>query len=497
MKGYVDGRSGRQFFEPLIFEKSLPGSTASPFGTEGDPAREAEALLDPSLLRKDLAGIPEVGEVEVVRHYTRRSQWNYGVDLGFYPLGSCTMKDNPKINEDISRLPGLTGAHPHQPVQDSRGSLRLMHDLASWLGEISGMGAVTLQPAAGAHGEMTGMLMIRACLAHRGNPRSKVIIPDSAHGTNPASTTFCDYSVVQVPSDDRGMVDLKALDRLMDDETAAIMLTNPNTLGLFEEDMHRIADMVHDRGGLVYLDGANLNAIMGFARPGDMGVDVIHFNLHKTFATPHGGGGPGSGPVGVTAELEPFLPVPVVVRDGDGYALQDDRPLSIGRVKAFYGNFLVMVKAYAYILSMGAEGLREASAAAVVNANYMKEKLKGTYHLPYDRTCMHEFVLSDQFQKPAATTMDIAKRLIDYGFHPPTVYFPLIVKGALMIEPTETESWETLDRFVEALKAIAREVKENPELLQQAPVKTRIGRLDETRAARRPRLRWLPDRDED
>jgi glycine dehydrogenase subunit 2 len=338
---------------------------------------------------------------------------------------------------------------------------------------------------------MAGMLMVRAFLTHRGDPRRKVLIPDSAHGTNPASTAFCRYEVVQVPSDGRGLVDPAVLDRVMDADTAGIMLTNPNTLGLFERDMHVIADIVHARGGLVYLDGANLNAIVGVARPGDMGVDVMHFNLHKTFSTPHGGGGPGAGPVGVKAPLEPFLPVPVVSRDGEGWRLDEDRPLSIGRVKAFAGNFLVLVRAYAYLRSMGGAGLREVAEAAVTNANYLRQRLKGTWHLPHDEVCMHECVFSDRDLAPA-TALDAAKRLIDLGFHPPTIYFPLIVKGAMMVEPTESESRETLDAFVAAMETVAREAREEPETLRRAPESTRLGRLDETGAARRPRLRWRP-----
>ncbi len=488
----ADGRQGLQFNEPLIFEKSRPGVSADPFlhPPGGD---RAASLLPPDMIRRDPPALPEVSEVDVVRHYTRLSQWNYGVDLGFYPLGSCTMKYNPKVNEDAASLPGFAGAHPLLPGTFSRGCLRLMGELGESLAEISGMDRVTLQPAAGAHGEMTGMLMVRAWHASRGRPRSKVLIPDSAHGTNPASLAFSRYQAVQVPSDARGLVDLTALDRLMDDDTAGIMLTNPNTLGLFEENILAISGLVHARGGLVYMDGANLNALLGVARPGDMGVDVMHFNLHKTFATPHGGGGPGAGPVGVKSFLEPFLPVPVVEKRGGEYVLEEDgRPRTIGRVKAFPGNFLVLVRAYAYIRAMGPEGLREASEAAVVNANYIREKLKAAYHLPYDRVCMHECVFSDRRQQPGASAMDIAKRLIDYGFHPPTVYFPLIVKGAMMIEPTETESRETLDRFIEAMASIALEAAEDPDLLHRAPLKTGLSRLDETEAARRPCLTWCP-----
>lgn len=492
----TDDKAGdTQPAEPLIFEKSRPGASASPFIDIEKAASEAAALLPRGMLRGSRPTLPEVSEPEVIRHYTRLSQLNYGVDGGFYPLGSCTMKYNPKINEDVASLPGFTSAHPHQDEHFSKGCLKLMGELARMLGEISGMDAVALQPAAGAHGEMTGMMIVRAFHDREGNPRSKVLIPDSAHGTNPASISFCRYRAVQVSSDSKGMVDLEELDKLMDDDTAGIMLTNPNTLGLFEENIREIAGIVHGRGGLVYLDGANLNALIGIARPGDMGVDVMHFNLHKTFSTPHGGGGPGAGPVGVKARLEPFLPKPILAADGGEYRLvDDDRPLSIGKVNAFYGNFLVLVKAYSYIMSMGAEGLREAAEAAVVNANYIREKLKDTYYLPYDRTCMHECVFSDKFQQPEVSTMDIAKRLIDHGFHPPTVYFPLIVKGAMMIEPTETESRETLDNFIAAMRAIAQEARENPEALHRAPMYGKFTRLDETRAARQPRLRWVHDK---
>ncbi len=493
MKPGFEAARGLEYTESLIFEHDRPGACASPFtGDEALPGRAA-ALLPPALVRRGIPLMPEVSEVDVVRHYTRLSRWNFGVDQGFYPLGSCTMKYNPKIDEDAAGLPGFANVHPLAPPGDIQGCVDLMGELARCLAEISGLDGVTLAPAAGAHGEMTGMLMVRAWHDSRGNPRSKVIIPDSAHGTNPASVAFCDYRVVQVASNARGLVDTAALAALMDEETAGIMITNPNTLGLFEEEIHRIADIVHAKGGLVYMDGANLNAIMGMARPGDMGVDVMHFNLHKTFATPHGGGGPGAGPVGVKAPLEPFLPVPVLRRgDGRWHLAEEGRPRSIGRVKAFGSNFLVLVKAYAYIRSMGAVGLREASEAAVVNANYLRRKLAGTFHLPHDRTCMHEVVFSDRNQQPAAGTTDIAKRLIDRGFHPPTIHFPLIVKGALMIEPTETESRETLDRFVLAMEEIAREARETPELLKGAPEGTRLGRLDETAAARKPRLRWTP-----
>jgi len=427
----------------------------------------------------------------VVRHYTRLSQWNYGIDLGFYPLGSCTMKYNPKINEDLAGLPGLCQVHPYQGERLSQGILRLMYELQQMLAEIVGLKGVSLQPSAGAHGELTGMLMIRAFHAERGAPRKKVIIPDSAHGTNPASSALCNYQPVSLKSDERGLISSEALAAAMDQEVAALMLTNPNTLGLFERDIVKLARIVHSKGGLVYCDGANLNALVGITRFGDMGVDVVHINLHKTFSTPHGGGGPGAGPIAVNENLIPYLPVPTVEKEADRYVLCYDHPKSIGRVRAFYGSLGVLLRAYAYILSMGPEGVRRASEVAVINANYIRAKLKKSYHLPYDRICKHECVFSDRLQNlHGVQTVHIAKRLMDYGFHPPTIYFPLIVRGALMIEPTETESKETLDRFVSAMEAIARESQEDPDLVLQAPHKTKAARLDETQAARSPHLTW-------
>ncbi len=482
---------------PLIFEIGSPGRTAAALPENDVPAQRVEEMLPPAMLREEPAGLPEVSELDLVRHYTGLSRKNYGVDTGFYPLGSCTMKYNPKVNEDVAALAGFSGLHPYLPGELCQGALQLMYELEKYLCEIAGMDRFTLQPAAGAHGELTGMLIIRAYHMQRGDARrNKVLVPDSAHGTNPATAAMCGYKTVEIKSDSRGGVDLDDLRRLVGDDTAGLMLTNPNTLGLFDENIAQIARIVHEAGGLVYCDGANMNAIMGIARPGDMGFDVVHFNLHKTFSTPHGGGGPGSGPVGVKDILVPYLPRPLVeCRDngtgGKEYYLDYGGEQSIGRVKAFYGNFGVMVKAYAYIRMLGATGLKEASRYAVLNANYLKEKLKDTYHLPYDRTCMHEFVLSARNLKDTGVrALDIAKRLLDYGYHPPTVYFPLIVEEALMIEPTETESKETLDRFAEAMQRIAREAVENPELVTGAPRCTPVQRLDEVTAARKPVLRY-------
>ncbi len=483
------GTQGLVLNEPLVFEQGAPGRAAYSLPKRGVPERKPEDLLPRESVRQEIQGFPEISEVDVVRHYTRLSQWNYAVDLGFYPLGSCTMKYNPKINEDLASLPGFLHAHPYQGETLSQGILQLMHELQEILAELVGLDAVSLQPSAGAHGELTGMLMIRAYHTDRGSPRRKVIIPDSAHGTNPASSTLCNYEAVSLKSDPRGLISPEALEEVMDEEVAALMLTNPNTLGLFEEDILKVTEVVHSKGGLVYCDGANLNALIGIARFGDMGIDVVHLNLHKTFSTPHGGGGPGSGPVAVRGSLAPYLPIPVVDKDGNQYVLRYDRPKSIGKVRAFYGSFGILVRAYAYILSMGSEGLTRAAQVAVVNANYLRAKLRGFYHLPYDRICKHECVFSDKIQNAfGVQTIHIAKRLMDYGFHPPTIYFPLIVHGALMIEPTETESKETLNQFVAAMEAIARESEENPDVVINSPQKTKATRLDETQAARSPCL---------
>ncbi|HET6373609.1 MAG TPA: aminomethyl-transferring glycine dehydrogenase subunit GcvPB, partial [Candidatus Polarisedimenticolia bacterium] len=458
------------------------------------PAADLASLGEAA--RSDVSGFPEASEVDVVRHFVRLSRLNYAVDLGLYPLGSCTMKYNPKINEEMARLDGFARIHPLQPASSVQGALRLMRELEGLLCEITGMHRFTLQPAAGAQGEMTGIMMARAHLEARGDPRAVILIPDSAHGTNPASAHICGYRVEEVASNARGCVDVEALRRRIAPDVAALMLTNPNTLGIFESDIARICAIVHEKGGLVYMDGANMNALVGVARPGDMGVDVLHLNLHKTFSTPHGGGGPGSGPVGVTKDLEPYLPVPVVVETEQGLGLSWDRARSVGKVCSFFGNFGMHVRAYAYILSLGPRGLRQVAERAVLNANYIRARLSSTYNVPYDQPTLHEVVFDDKRQRAASNeqvkTLDIAKRLIDYGFHPPTIYFPLIVPGALMVEPTETESRQELDAFIEAMKAIDREARENPELVHMAPHHTPIGRLDEAGAARKPKLRWRP-----
>jgi glycine dehydrogenase subunit 2 len=449
-----------------------------------------------SCARADLGSMPEVSEFEIIRHYTRLSTWNYAIDLGMYPLGSCTMKYNPRVNEVVARIEGLANAHPYQPEKISQGALRILQTLSEYLLEITGMQAITLQPAAGAQGEMTGLLLVRAYLESKGNPRRKIIIPDSAHGTNPATAVMCGYTVENLKSNSAGMVDVSALASQMDEDVAGMMLTNPNTLGIFEAEIHKIADVLHDKGGLLYMDGANMNALVGKTRPGDFGVDVMHLNLHKTFSTPHGGGGPGSGPVACKKFLEPFLPVPVVITKPDGTLGFDyQRPKSIGRVRAFYGNFGMHVRALAYIMANGYDGLRQTTEDAVLNANYLRKKLEDVYELPYKSPSMHEVVLSHRLQaRHGVKTGDIAKRLIDYGFHPYTTSFPLIVAdhGAMMIEPTESESKEELDLFVDAMRSIAQEAERNPELVVNAPHTTRVSRLDETTAARKPVLRWKP-----
>lgn len=476
----------------LIFERSRPGRQAVDLPAADVPVAALDSLFAAEWLRQVPAALPEVSQPDLVRHFTELSQRTFGVDSGFYPLGSCTMKYNPKINEDVAAIPALVGLHPLAEEQDAQGALRLMFELQSMLAEISGMDAVTLQPAAGAHGELTGLKLIRAYHRQHGDNRTQVIVPDSAHGTNPASVTVCGMNVVEIKSHPDGAIDLAALQAAVGPDTAALMLTNPSTLGLFEKNICEVTEIVHAAGGLVYYDGANANAIMGLARPGDMGFDVMHFNLHKTFSTPHGGGGPGAGPVGVKKFLEQFLPVPVVAQTEDGsYRLDEDRPLSIGRMHAFHGNFGVLVRAYAYILTMGASGLRQASEDAVMNANYCLSRLRDIYDAPFERHCMHECVLTSKNQNPQGIrTLDIAKRLLDYGVHPPTIYFPLIVAEALMIEPTETESKETLDSFIALMRKIAEEAKLTPELIHQAPLTTVVGRLDEATAARRPNLRW-------
>jgi len=480
--------------EPLIFEQGGKGRRGYSLPRWDTEQVEANHLIPSHLLRNELEGFPQMSEVDVVRHFTRLSQWNYGVDGGLYPLGSCTMKYNPKVNEEAARMRGFAHIHPYQPEDLSQGILKLMHGLEGFLAEITGMDHITLQPAAGAQGELTGIMMIKACLQARGEKRKKVLIPDTAHGTNCSTSTMASFQMVEMKSNEKGIISPEKVAELMDEEVAAIMVTNPNTLGLFEEHLGEIAEIVHRKGGFVYCDGANLNALMGIVKLGDLGVDVVHLNLHKTFSTPHGGGGPGAGPVAVKEELAPYLPIPMIKKVGETYRLNHDRPDSIGKVKAFYGNFGVFVKAYAYILSMGPEGLKKAGEMAVLNANYLMKRLKDHYYLPYQRPCMHECVFTDRFQERYhVSTLDIAKRLIDYGFHPPTIYFPLVVKGALMMEPTETESKESLDRFIETMIEIAKEAEENPDLLRQAPQRVKVRRLDEVLAARKPKLRWTAE----
>ena len=507
--------------EPLIFEKSSPGRRCFNLPACDVPEKSIQDFLPAKMLRKQEAKLPEVSEIDVVRHFTRISQMNFCVDTNFYPLGSCTMKYNPKINEDAARMEGFTKLHPYQPVEQCQGILKLLYDFEQMLIDISGMSAFTLQPAAGAHGELTGMLIIRAYMEKKGETRHKIIVPDSAHGTNPASAALCGYEVESIQSNAEGLVDIKKLKESFTRDTAALMITNPNTLGLFEKDIVEICKIAHDAGGLVYCDGANMNALMGLARPGDMGVDILHLNLHKTFSTPHGGGGPGAGPIGVTEKLKPFLPVPrievlatenteiaerkiVEVNDrsplhphnsvssvADLFHLNYDYPDSIGRVRAFYGHVGMMIRAYTYLLSLGKEGVCKVGEYAVLNANYLRHKLAKYYDIPYGKTCMHEFVISAKKQKgKGASALDIAKKLLDYGFHAPTIYFPLIVEEAMMIEPTETESRETLDAFADAMIQIATDIEQQPETVHNAPQTTPIGRPDEVKAAREPKLRW-------
>ena len=527
--------------EGLVFEKSSPGKRAYRLPPLDVPAVDAAALLGDAH-RKTPGLLPELSEIEIIRHFTRLSTWNYAIDLGMYPLGSCTMKYNPRVNEFVSRIEGLAEAHPYRPESLAQGALEIIDLLQKCLIEITGMDTITLQPAAGAQGEFTGILLVRAWHESQGNARHKILIPDSAHGTNPATAAICGYTVENLKSNADGGIDLAALERQVDEDTAALMLTNPSTLGVFENEIHKIADILHAKGALLYMDGANMNALVGKVRPGDFGVDVMHLNLHKTFSTPHGGGGPGSGPVACKKFLEPFLPTPVLVRTGnaanspsteswesanadpaaagseplfrapvfpglssdsaeDGEAeassgalhWEYDRPQSVGRVRAFYGNTGMFIRALAYILANGPDGLRQTTEDAVLNANYIRKKLEDVYELPYKTPSMHEVVFSDKRQAAKGVkTGDIAKRLIDYGFHPYTVSFPLIVHGALMIEPTESESLEELDLFVQAMRSIAQEVEHTPELVKTAPHSTRVSRLDEVQAARKPILRWRP-----
>jgi glycine dehydrogenase subunit 2 len=501
--------------EALLFEKSSPGKVGYKLPALDVPTVDPASLLGPAH-RKVAAELPEVSEIEIIRHFTRLSTWNYAIDLGMYPLGSCTMKYNPRVNEWVARIFGLTEAHPYRPDSLAQGTLEIIDLLQRCLLEITGMDAITLQPAAGAHGEMTGILLVRAWHQSQGNPRKKVLIPDSAHGTNPASAAICGYAVENLKSNADGGIDLEALAAQVDEETAALMLTNPSTIGVFESQIAKIADILHAKGALLYMDGANMNALVGKTRPGDFGVDVMHLNLHKTFSTPHGGGGPGSGPVACKAFLEPFLPIPVLVRKpapdtppkpgapgpesgtwdtkNAGLLSWDyNRPQSVGRVRAFFGNVGMFIRALAYILANGPDGLRQTTEDAVLNANYIRKKLEDVYDLPYQTASMHEVVFSDKRQAAKGVkTGDIAKRLIDYGFHPYTVSFPMIVHGALMIEPTESESLEELDLFIDAMRAIAREVDETPDIVRTAPHSTRVSRLDEVAAARKPILRWRP-----
>jgi glycine dehydrogenase subunit 2 len=478
------GRSGLILEEPLLWERGAKGRCGMSIPESDVP----QAQIDDSLLGEG-PDFPDLSEVDVVRHYTHLSLWNFGVDTGMYPLGSCTMKYNPKINDQIAAMPGFAEAHPMLPDELCQGTLRLIYEMQQALCAISGLDAATLQPSAGAQGELTGMFIFAAYHKSKGNKKSKILMPDTAHGTNPASAALCGFKPVKIAVNKHGRLNPDEVRELMDDETAGIMITNPNTLGLFESHIREIADIVHEKGGLVYGDGANMNAMMGIIDMKKCGVDVMHWNVHKTLSTPHGGGGPGAGPVCVVKELEKFLPSPHITFDGKMYHRKTDLPDSLGRVHSFHGNFGVLVRAYSYVLSMGEEYLRRASELAVLNANYIKEKLRGYYYLAQDAVCMHEVVLSDKFQEEyKVSTLDIAKRLMDCGYHPPTIYFPLIVHGAIMIEPTETECLEDIDEFIEVMKAIAEEAKTDPDLLHNSPQRYKVRRLDETAAARNPRL---------
>lgn len=480
-----------RIIEPTLFEKSRPGLIGASLPERDIPETETSNIPE-RLLRKGKIGLPELAEVQVMRHYSRLGNLNHHVEKGFYPLGSCTMKYNPKANENAASIPGFTHTHPMTPPELAEGAIELMAQLAEMLCEISGHNHITLQPAAGAHGELTGLLTIRAYHEKNGNPRKNVILPDSAHGTNPASIVFAGYKPIEIKSRKNGLLDLDELDKALSEDTAALMITNPNTLGIFEKQITEVAKRAHAVGAQMYMDGANLNALMGIVQPGKVGFDVSHFNLHKTFSTPHGGGGPGSGPLSVADHLAPFLPTPVVRRNAEGNAILDyNRPDSIGKILGFYGNFLVMVKAWLYLRMLGSEGVREVSEWAILNANYLLSRLLGHYNLEYKGTPMHEFVIdSSNLKEYGIKNIDVAKRLLDYGFHAPTMSFPLIVHDALMTEPTETESKASLDQFADAMIMIAREAKENPELLLRAPTKTPIGRLDEGKASRLKILRW-------
>lgn len=478
--------------ENLIYEKSAKGRTAAVLPEPNVSSTPIEKLIPGDLIRREPANLPEVSELDCVRHFVRLSQLNHSIDTGFYPLGSCTMKYNPKVNDVMASLAGFRDLHPHQPKDQIQGALELIWNLKEAISEIVGLPHVTFQPAAGAHGEFTGLLLIRAYFESIGESnRNQVIVPDTAHGTNPATAAMAGFEVVELKSNDRGLVDIEALKEVLGPDTAAIMLTNPNTLGLFEEDIWEVQKLVHDAGGLLYYDGANLNAVMGLVRPGDMGFDVCHLNLHKTFSTPHGGGGPGGCAVAAIEKLEPFFPKPTVKKEGDSFAFDWDRPQSIGKVKGFYGNFGILVRAYSYILANGANGLEQVSKDAILNANYLKESLDEEFEVPYKQPCMHEFVLSGTRQKARGVqTAHMAKRLLDFGVHAPTVYFPLVVPEAMMIEPTETESKETLDQFIKIMKTIDKESIEEKEIVTGAPHNTPVKKLDEAKAARRPNLCW-------
>jgi glycine dehydrogenase subunit 2 len=486
----------RKVLEPTVFELSAPGRSGYSLPDCDVPELPLDALIPANLQRAEATHLPELSELQVVRHFTRLSQLNYSIDGGFYPLGSCTMKYNPKLHEKVAADPRWAGLHPHQPDATIQGVLAMLYRLQEYLCEVGGMDSFTLQPAAGAHGEHTGLMIIRAYHESRGEHRTEVLVPDTAHGTNPASAAAAGYKVVQVKSNADGTVDVEDLRRLVGPQTAALMLTNPNTCGLFEKDIVEIAGIVHGAGGRLYYDGANLNAILGTTRPGDMGFDVVHFNLHKTMTTPHGGGGPGTGPVGVKAHLAPFLPVPLIEREvaADGtetFRLTSDRPQSIGRVRSFFGNTGLLLRAYTYVRAMGPDGLAQASRDAVLNANYLRALLRDAFEVPYPGNCMHEFVISGKRQKKqGAKTLDMVKRLLDYGYHPPTIYFPLVVEECMMIEPTETEDRATLDAFAEALLTIAQEVEQGNDDVHTAPHSTPVSRIDEALAARKPDLRW-------
>ena len=481
-----------RLLEPLLNEISRPGRRAFLLPALDVPAVAPERLLPAEMIRQEPAPLPEVSERDLVKHFMRLAHLNFSVETNFYPLGSCTMKHNPKVNEEIAALSGFSRVQPYTPEEGTQGLLRLLFDLEQLMREILGMDAVTLQPAAGAHGELTALFMAKAYHESKGHPRHKVVVPDSAHGTNPASASLCGFEVVEIVSTNRGRTSLKALASAVDQDTAVFMMTNPNTLGLFEEEVLEIAQLVHEKGGLMYLDGANMNALLGLYRPGDIGFDMVHVNIHKTFSIPHGSGGPGGGPVGVKAHLKPFLPGPVVVEQGEKYSLVSPGPSSIGRIRSFFGNTGALVRAHAYIRALGKEGLRQVAEGAILNANYLKSLLKGIYPIPVDEPCMHEFVASASELKNGCgvKAMDIAKRLLDYGFYAPTICFPLIVPEALMIEPSETESREVLEAFADALAAIAQEAKANPGRVQGAPHRMPVTRLDEVLAAREPNLRW-------